>query len=300
MADGKPPCGQQNASVDTDLTTLLAIVALLVSAGALIKSIITNWTAFSNWLIANGVGLGIPLAAIGGALIAFTVVFVIAYNRCRPREGVQACSAGVINEIVPAYDNGTDQFFAFTGMHDRIDVVVKSVYWHLVQNNIFVRCAGDVDGSPIIAGYYWTKEVCAAGQGAIIGGAAGIIPGVLAGVALAALIGCATIILCILALIVAAIVAAAIVIAAAVIGGQVGRALSDETSPSADGVALRVGDYVTTTGNLMNVEFIDGARGYWWVTESALHGHSSEAAPYRYIDPDTNLTVDMCPGPVIL
>jgi hypothetical protein len=65
-------------------------------------------------------------------------------------------------------------------------------------------------------------------------------------------------------------------------------------------VALRVGDYVTTTGNLMNVEFIDGARGYWWVTESALHGHSSEAAPYRYIDPDTNLTVDMCPGPVIL
>lgn len=300
MADGKPPCGQQNATVDTDLTTILAIIALIVGAVSLIKSIITNWTAFANWLLANGIGLAIPLAAIGGALIAFAVVFVIAYNRCRPREGVQACSAGVINEIVPSFDNGVDQFFAFTGMHSRVDVVVKSVYWHLVQNNVFVRCGGDVEGSPMIAGYFHTKAVCAAGTGAVIGGAAGIIPGVLAGVALAALIGCATIILCIFALIIAALVAAAIVIAAAVIGGQVGRALSDDSTPSAGDVALHVGDYVTTSGNLMNIEFLDGARAYWWVSgDPALHGRSANSAPFPYTDPDTNLTSDMCPGPVI-
>jgi len=297
MADGKPPCGQQNATVDTDLTTILAIVAVIVALGSLLKSVITNWTAFKNWLLANGIGTGIPLAAIGGALIAYAVVYVIVYNRCRPREGVPACSAGVINEIVPSFDNGVDQFFAFTGMHSRVDVVVKSVYWHLVQNNVFVRCAGDVEGSPMIASYFFTKAVCAAGTGAIMGAAAGVIPDILAGVAL---IGCATIILCLLALIVAALVAAAIVIAAAVIGGQVGRALSDDSTPSAGDVALHVGDYVTTSGNLMNIEFLDGARAYWWVSgDPALHGRSTGAAPFPYTDPDTNLTSDMCPGPII-
>lgn len=297
MANGKPPCGQQNATVDSDLTTILWLVGLI----SLLATLATKLPAIKNWLIAQGVGLGVPLAAIGGALIAFTIVFIIAYNRCRLREGVQACSAGVINEIVPSFDNGVDQFFAFTAMHDRIDVVVKSIYWHLVQNNVFVRCAGDADGSPMIGGYYYSKDVCAAGTGALIGGAAGIIPGVLAGVALGVLIGCATVILCLLALIVAALVAAAIVIAAAVIGAQVGRALSEESTPSAGDVALRVGDYVTTSGNLMNIEFLDGARAYWWVTDSALHGHSNASAPYSYLDPDANLTTDACPtsGPVI-
>ena len=50
MADGKPPCGQQNATVDTDLTTIVAIVAAIVALGSLLKSVITNWTAFKNWL----------------------------------------------------------------------------------------------------------------------------------------------------------------------------------------------------------------------------------------------------------
>ena len=58
---------------------------------------------------------------------------------------------------------------------------------------------------------------------------------------------------------------------------------------------LRVGDYVTTSGNLMNIEFLEGARAYWWVESSALHGHSSASAPYSYLDPDTNLTTDACP-----
>lgn len=299
MADGKPPCGQLNATVDTDLTTIILIVSGIVGAGSLIKSAITSWTALEEWLVANGVALGIPLGAAVGAFVAFGVVLVIAYNRCRPRGGVQACSAGVINEIVPSFDNGVDQFFAFTGMHSRVDVVVKSAYWHLVQNNVFVRCAGDVEGSPMIASYFYTKSVCAAGTGAVIGAAAGIIPGVLAGVAVAALIGCAVPPLCLLAIIVAALVAAAIVIAAAVAGGQIGRALSEDSTPSAGDVALHVGDYVTTSGNLMNIEYLEGARAYWWVSEPALHGRSTNAAPFSYTDPDANLTSDMCPGPII-
>jgi hypothetical protein len=161
MANGKPPCGQQNATVDSDLTTILLLVGLL----GVVVTIATKAPAIANWLIAQGVGLGVPLAAIGGALIAFTTVFIIAYNRCRLRSGVPACSAGVLNEIVPSFDNGVDQFFAFTAMHDRIDVVVKSIYWYLVQNNVFVRCSGDAEGSPMIAGYYYSRDVCAAGTG---------------------------------------------------------------------------------------------------------------------------------------
>jgi hypothetical protein len=293
----KPTCGQQNATVDSDLTTIAWIVALL---GTVITVIIKS-QSIAAWLIAHGLGLGIPLAAAGGALIAFGIVLVMFYNRCTPQKGVQACSSGVINEIVPAFDSDVDAFFKFAAMHDRVDVVIKSVYWDLAQNNVFVRCAGDPEGSPMIAGYFYTKKVCDAGTGAVVGGAIAVGPAVAAGIALGLAIGCATVILCLLAILVAALVAAAIVIAGAVAGGYVGAELSDDTTASAGGVALSVGDYVTTMGNLMNVEFLDGARAYWWVRDATLHGRSAGSRPFSYLDPDANLTWDACPtpGPVI-
>jgi hypothetical protein len=291
MSNGKPPCGQQDTTVDKDLTTILLIIGII---GTLV-SVAKGSEAIAAWLVAQGVALGIPLAAVGGALIAFGIVLVMFYNRCSTPRGVDACSSGVINEIVPSFDSGVDQFFAFTAMHDRIDVVIKSGYWHLAQNNIFVRCSGHADQSPMIAGYFYSKEVCNAGTGAVIGGIAGVAGGILLGILAGAAIGCATVILCIFALIVAAIVAAVVVIAAAVAGGQIGRAAGGESEPSADGTALRVGDYVTTPGNLLNVEFLDGARAYWFVRTATLHGQSSGVPPFSHTDPDANLNPDACP-----
>ncbi len=291
MANGKPPCGRLDASRDDDLTTILLVLGILLT----LVGGITKAADIAQWLISQGVTLGIPLAAIAGALAAFAVITIMVLNRCNPTPGVAACAAGVINEIVPSFDSGVDSFFTFTAIHDRVDVVVKSSYWHLVANNVLVRCANDPLQSPMLAAFYFSEEVCAAGTGAIIGGAAGIIPGVLAGVALGVLIGCATVILCLIALIVAAIVAAAIVVAAAVIGGQIGKAVGGSSQPSADGADLAVGDYITTTGNLLNVGYLDGARGFWWVTDTTLHGRSTGVPPFSYTDPDTNLNPDACP-----
>jgi hypothetical protein len=137
--------------------------------------------------------------------------------------------------------------------------------------------------------------VCKAGTGAIIGAAVGLVPGVLLGVLAGVAIGCATVILCLLALIVAAIIAAAVVIAAAVAGGQIGKAAGESSQPSADGTELAVGDYITTNGNLLNIEFLDGARGYWWASDTTLHGRSTGVAPFSYTDPDANLNPDACP-----
>ena len=291
MPNGKPPCGRQDATLDNDLTTILLLLGILLTAiGA-----ITQAADIAKWLIAQGVTLGIPLAAVGGALAAWAVVVIMVLNRCNPTAGVQECAAGVVNEIVPSFNNTVDDIFTFTAIHDRVDLVVKSRYWHLVQNNVFVRCAGDPQQSPLLAAFYYSKEVCNAGTGAIIGGAVGIIPGVLLGVLAGVAIGCATVILCVLALIVAAIVAAAIVVAAAVAGGQIGKAVGGSSQPSADGRELAVGDYITTIGNLLNVGYLDGARGFWWVTDTTLHGRSTGVPPFSYTDPDANLNPDACP-----
>ena len=58
-------------------------------------------------------------------------------------------------------------------MHDRLDVVVKSNYWNIVENNaLYIYCADDADQSPIMHCYYEDKSVCAAGLGSTIGAVA--------------------------------------------------------------------------------------------------------------------------------
>jgi hypothetical protein len=119
-----------------------------------------------------------------------------------------------------------------------------------------------------------------------------------------------TVILCILAVIVAAVVAAACVLIGAFAGGQIGKALHEETRPSADeGTEIRVGDYVSVRGGLTSqhryppeesqsevstcVEW-EHTRVFWFVEHATLHGHSSAHAPLSYKEPDANLPIDAC------
>jgi hypothetical protein len=212
----------------------------------------------------------------------------------------------VIQRIVPAFSSATDQIFPFTAMHDRIDVVVKCVYWFLVENNAaMVICNTDPDMSPILRGYYKSNKVCGAGVGAIvgaaIGAAVGIFLGVLAGGAIAS-IACGpfawlcAIIVVILAVLVALVVAVACVLAGAFAGGQIGRAAASGGPPAADdGSILMISDYVTTSGGLLTSGDDDGARVYWFVSKTTLHGASLLPSPFSHTDPDTNLLMDACP-----
>jgi hypothetical protein len=136
--------------------------------------------------------------------------------------------------------------------------------------------------------------VCAAGLGSTIGGIVGAVGGILAGVAIAAAIGCATIIFCLIAILVAIVVAVVVVLVAAFIGGQIGHAAATNTAPAAGGTPLVVGDNVTTKGGLLTSAYDQGARVYWFVTETTLHGRSTGSAPFSHTDPDANLPIDAC------
>ncbi len=304
MSNGKPACGPQGKPTDDVLTFILAVLGAIGGIIGAIKAV-TSTTIVT--ILGISAPAGVWLAAVAAALVTELVVFGFYYKRCLEKpEGLAACSAGVVNGIEESFNSASDELFPFTAMHDRVDVVIKSMYWFLAQNGaFFIKCAGDALGSPMILSFYESDEVCGAGLGATIGGGVGVIGGILLGVLAGAAIGCATIILCLLALLIAAIIAAVVVIVGAFIGGQIGKAAAGDSTPSASdtGNAVQVGNYITTKGNLITSGDVDGARVYWFVTNTTLHGRSTGTPEFSFTDPDTNLTPpgagDACPPPII-
>ncbi len=297
----KPTCGHQDIRNDSTATTVIGVTGGIASAAG---TAYTIYGKIAGIVAAGGAGATALFvgAAILAAVVTWTAIFIIYYKRCLENpDGATECSAGVINEIVPAFNSTSDDIFPFSAEHDRVDVVIKSAYWPLVTMGgpSFVKCADDPNNSPIIQCFYHNNQVCAAGAGAAIGGVAGAVAGVIVAAIAAAAIGCATIILCIFALIVAVLIAAAAVIIGAIIGGDIGRAASSAPGPTsgsedAPGTTLTVGDYVTTKGNLIISGDFDGAVVYWFVENTTLHGHSTMSAPFSYTDPDANLQPDAC------
>jgi hypothetical protein len=303
----KPICGAQGDATDDVLTVILAIWGIVGTIGSVVG--ILSDAAKAGVLTILGVSApGLAwLAAAAAALATVITIFAFYWNRCLDKpDGLQACSAGVVNEIVPSFDSAADELFPFTAMHDRVDVVVKSQYWPLVQQlALFVKCAGDPDRSPIIQGLYESDDVCAAGLGATIGGVAGAVGGILLGALVAGAIGCAGsgifYVLClIVVMLIAAIIAAVVALVGAFIGGQIGKAAAGDTEPTADsGNVIQVGDYVTTKGNLITSGDFDGARIYWFVEATTVHGRSTGSPQFSFRDPDTNLALDACPPRVV-
>jgi len=305
MAENKPTCGIQAIPTDSTLDAIIAVLGFLFGIPSIIGGLIKviGMTEVIEILgVAGATNLWIAAAAAAAVTLAIVVVFW--YQRCAPRDGLNGCAAGVVNDIEESFDSAADTLFPFAAMHDRVDVVVKCDYWPLVENNAsFVKCTEHADPdlqSPILQSFFENPEVCAAGLGATIGAGIGAVGGILAGVAIAAAIGCAGpwIIIC---LIVAAVVAAAIVLAGAFAGGNIGRALAGGGPPQANGRTIGIGNYVTNKGILVVHGDLDGAVVFWFVTEASFHGTSSEPGPpFTHTDPDTNLVPDGCfSGPVI-
>lgn len=289
MADPKPICGIQTVTQDSILKTLLAVVGTIGTVGGAVGAIIK--------VVQAGAA---DLGAIAGALAVVITAAVYFHDRCLPKKGPGACSAGVVNEIHNSFSSATEWVFPFTSMHDRVEVVVKSSYWHLLtQNAGFVKCASDSRSSPILQNVVHSDEVCNAQRGALVGAGVGAVAGLFAGAAAAAAIGCATIILCLLALIVAAILAAVAALIGAFAGGMIGKATTS-TAPGGSVRALPVGNYVTTRGILIAYGDLDGAV-VCWDASFMIHGGPSRRGegpgggpPYSYPDPDAHLLSDGC------
>jgi hypothetical protein len=292
----KPTCGPQGDSTDDLMKVILAIWGIVGTIGS-VAGFIAGATAVVTILGISASGL-IWLSAAGAAGATVITVLAFYWDRCLGSpDGKDVCTAGVINEIVKSFSSTSEQIFWFTAQHPRIDVVVKSEYWdEVVQLALFVKCANDSERSPILQGFYHSDQVCAVGLGSLIGAVVGGVLGILAGVAIAAAIGCAAsgpfYILClILAILVAAIVAAVITLIGAGVGGGIAGGIAGTDEPPSDdsGNVLHEGDYVSTFGKLITYGELDGARVYWFVERTVLHGHSSGSPQFSYTDPDANL-----------
>ena len=310
----KPTCGPQGESTDDTLKVILAIWGMLGTAGSVYG--ILSGAAGKTFALLGVVGPQLVwLAAAVAALATLITVFAFYWDRClQDPEGMNACSAGVVNEIAKTFSDTSEQVFWFTAMHPRVDVVVKSMYWDLVQQlALHVKCALDPDESPIMQCFYRSAQVCAIGLGSTIGAAVGAAVGILAGVAIAAAIGCAGsgifYVLCfVIVMLIAAIVAVIITLIGASIGGGIAGSVVGEAGPTAEsGNVLQVGDYVSTFGNLITYGNLEGARVYWFVERTVTHGRSTGSPQFSYTDPDnaltdpaTNLPIEACPPRVVI
>jgi hypothetical protein len=248
-------------------------------------------------------------SAVAAGLAILAIVSYLYYKRChREPESLQACSSGIVQHIEPSFNSWTDEVFPFAAMHDRVDVVTVCDYWYLVEGGgaQYVKCAPDPESSPMLLGFYYSDKVCNAGVGSVIGGGIGAVGGIIAGALVGAAIGCATVILCLLAILVAALIAAAAVLVGAFLGGQIAKAQGFPPPSTDDGKVISVGDIVTTQGGLITNGDQDGARTYWFVDSTTLHGHSVNPAPYSHLnaeaalkDPVTGALLDAC-GPILL
>jgi hypothetical protein len=307
MANPKPKCNEQLGSVGkTSGDAGTAVVTPLGALGTLLG-------LFKMEDIAKFLGISVEAAAggAGAALGAATVVLLAGfylYQRCAPRDGVEACAAGVVVNIVPSFDSVTSNIFPFTAMHDRVDLVVKSEFWPLLTTGaVFVKCNDDPLASPLLECFYKSAAVCAAAVGGLIGsiilGAVGVYVGAATGAALAASLGCAALgplapFCFLLALIVAAIIAAVMALLGAVFGAGVGKVIGLEAAgtPTHDskGHPIEVGQYARIQGNFVVLADEDGALCEWWAEGTALAGASQDGPPFSYTDPDAHFPDDGC------
>ncbi|TMI99384.1 MAG: hypothetical protein E6G97_22590 [Alphaproteobacteria bacterium] len=306
-----PPIGPTGDSTDDIGKTFLAILGVLGTIGTVVGAAIEGTkTGTIAILGVAGDGVGaIGLSAVAAAVAVATTVLAFWIDRCLSNPtGEEACSAGVIDTIVPSFNDATSYFFPFSAQHDLVSVVTQCQYWPLIQQNAGFIHVNATDNSPAIHCYFKSKPVCTAAGGAfvgaVVGGVAGIVVGIIAGAAL----GCAAsgpfYILCLLlACLIAALIAAACALFGAFLGGSIGHAIGGSGFLTVDsGAEPFVGDYITTCGNTIIYGNDEHARVYWFVEHSALHGASMAPAGQQWIhaDPDQNLPLDtcqsLCPG----
>ncbi len=291
-----PNCGDANAAVNDE--SFWDVVGWIVTIFGLIGLGITVIKAIGAISVAGGVisvgGTAIATGLFAGAAVGFVVavttfivVLYTAKDRCTQSSAESQCVAGVVTGLVASFSETRDDWLPWQAMHDRIDIVVKSFFWQVVESdNAFVFCTGEQPPrrSEIMRCYFFEQRVCDAATGAAAGAAVGAVVGILAAAAIAAAM-CITIVLCIFGLILAAIVAAGAVLGGAAIGGQIAKANSENEDPAADtGQVLSVGHLVTANGPMEARGYDDGANVIYWANSAQFHGMSMSPQPFSYCE----------------
>lgn len=255
------------------------------------------------------VALSMIAAAAGPGLIILTSLTKAIKLLCRPGPSGRPdqCASGVVVSMTPSFSSGVQTWFPMTALHDRVDLVVKSDYWWIVEySDAKVICTETNDlqrRSEVLRCYFYDPQVCEAARRAWEGAAIGAVLGLVIGAVVGALL--CGIGLCVLGVIVAALISAALTTAGGAAGSAIGQASSDDLDPSGEsGLAISTGDLVSFRGNLVRSGVDGGANVFWWVSEAFIIGEASSSVPsnpYSHCEIDLQLEgIDLCdPGPII-
>lgn len=295
--DTIPACGDANQEATPEalnqvgkwILVIFGLGGLAISIGKAIAAIKVSGGIVSIGGFAIGSGLFVG-GAVGIVVVvaAIVVISISARDRCNPSTAESQCIAGVVHNIVPSFSSGWDVWAPWQAMHDRVDVIVKSFYWQVVElGNAYVHCTPDTSDnrrSEILRCYFFEKRVCDAANGALVGAAVAAVPAVLAAALIAAAM-CVTVVLCVLGILLAIIAAGAIVLGGAAVGGQIAKANSENEDPAADtGQTLAIGHLVTINGPMEPRGYDDGANAIYWATGAQFHGTSMAPVPFSYCE----------------
>ncbi len=183
----EPVCGQatgstvptpvaQGASAVGILGTLFGVFGKLSSVASV------PWWGQALILILALLFVGLGIAAL---------IWLTAYDQCteepyvlngdgpQKTKGVNKCIAGAVSQVQTDFTGPSMSWLApWTASHDRIDVVVTSKFWDIVESNMAdVFCTDDVAGrnSEYMRCYFYTDKVCKAATGSAIGATIGFI-----------------------------------------------------------------------------------------------------------------------------
>ena len=295
----KPPCGGTGLgnSQFSNTTTLISAILAILGGASTAYGLATSTTV----IVVFGVAAPLALiaAAAAGGLGILVITIAGAYSKLAPQKGIVTCYAGIATAVQEAFSDGWQIYFPFTAQHDRVDVVVKPIYWDLVAASPaqFIQCNTDSKSSPLIRTYFRTPETVGAVVGSMYGAGIGAAVGIALGIAAGAAIGCAgviTILICLIACLLALLIAAVCALVGAFIGGSVGRLAAGPSSPSGSAPGsdekktIHQGDLLTVNANLIVSGDDDGAWVAWWAHHVTLHGRSTQgegpggAAPYSF------------------
>ena len=303
----RPRCGTETGDIVPEpitrvggwITGIIAAIAIAVAVAEALGAIsvaggVITVTVGKTALVIGTAAAGGVLAGFATAVVLIVVIGTYVIDRCTQGPGLSECIGGVVNEVVESFSSTLDQLLPFSAMHDRVDVITKSIYWNAVEDgNAFVFCTDPAPPrrSEILRCYFYDRSVCDAASGALVGAGAGAVAGVIAAALVAAAIGCATIILCLIALIVAVLVAAAAVLIGAMIGGQIAKGDPESHSPTAgSGETLASAHLVTVRGNMKRRAYDSDANVIYWASSANFHGMSMSLQPFSYCEIDDELT----------
>jgi hypothetical protein len=298
----RPRCGEIAVQEEPISKVVVIVGGIVTIIGLIVKFESVKSAAESAASYLGGMYFAGATAGFIGAVAVLATISWYVHDRCNPKQGESVCLAGVVQNIVQDFNDFWDDLLPFSAMHDRVDLVVKSRFWDIVENNAtLVHCTDvPIDSlrkSEIFRAYYFTDRVCNAARGAMVGGSVGAVPGILLAALAAAAIGCITFFGCLLALLVAALIAATMVLAGAWAGGHIAK--GEESSPEDDsGTSISIGDLLRVSGPIFSKEYDNGANVMWWVDTSALSGNVYDRVPnnpFSYCEIDEEFMMDGCP-----